>query len=117
MECQKQGRPSCANHDMKREEYHETMRLMEARDNFEMQSKYPSMLKIQFHITARADDITNLETDDLRYSARLRSRQKCLGAKTLRRSARVLIIFLSVLLAHTAAFCSLLLVTQRAASL
>jgi hypothetical protein len=30
MECRKQGRPSCAKRDMKREEYHNTMRILES---------------------------------------------------------------------------------------
>jgi hypothetical protein len=30
-----------------------------------MQSKFPAMLKTQFHIIGRTDDITNLETNDL----------------------------------------------------
>jgi hypothetical protein len=53
--------------DMKRAEYSNTMRILEAKyGNFEWQSKTPIMLKFQFHIIARTDDITNLETNDLR---------------------------------------------------
>jgi hypothetical protein len=66
-EVRKQGRPSCAKRDMKRNEYQKTMRILEAETgNYEKQSKYPTMLKIQFHIIGRTDDITNLETNDLR---------------------------------------------------
>jgi hypothetical protein len=67
MECRKQGRPSCTKQDMKREEYRMTMRILEAKlGNYELQGKVPTMLKVQFHIIARTDDITNLETGDLR---------------------------------------------------
>jgi hypothetical protein len=66
-EVRKQGRPSCAKRDMKRNEYHKTMRILEAETgDYDKQSKYPTMLKFQFHIIGRTDDITNLETNDLR---------------------------------------------------
>jgi hypothetical protein len=52
---------------MKRAEYREMMRILEAKyGNFEWQSKTPTMIKLQFHIIARTDDITNLEMNDLR---------------------------------------------------
>jgi hypothetical protein len=67
LEFRKQGRPSCTKRDMKRAEYHKTMRILEAkRGNFEWQSNTPTMLKFQFHIIAQTDNITNLETIDLR---------------------------------------------------
>jgi hypothetical protein len=67
MECRKQGRPSCAKRDMRREEYHMTMRILKAKlGNYEMQGKVPTRMKFQFYIIARTDDITNLETGDLR---------------------------------------------------
>jgi hypothetical protein len=67
MECRKQGRPPCAKWDMKREEYCKTMRIIGCKSgNFEMQGKAPMMLKFQFHIISRNDDITNIETGDLR---------------------------------------------------
>jgi hypothetical protein len=67
MECRKQGRPSCAKRDMKREEYRTAIRILEAKlGNYDLQGKVPMMLKFQFHIIARTDDITNLETGDLR---------------------------------------------------
>ena len=51
LEVRKQGRPSRAKRDMKRNEYHKTMRILESREgNFDMQSKFPAMLKTQFHI-------------------------------------------------------------------
>jgi hypothetical protein len=67
MECRKQGRPSCAKRDMKREEYRMTMRILEANlGNYDLQGKVPTMFKFQFHIIARTEDITNLKTGDLR---------------------------------------------------
>lgn len=66
-EVRKQGRPSQAKRDIKRNEYRKTLRLLEAEGgNFEMKSKHPTMMKMQFHIIGRTDDITNLETLDLR---------------------------------------------------
>jgi hypothetical protein len=66
MECRKKGRPSCAKWDMQRDEYHKKMRILESKvGNFEIQGKVPTMFKFQFHIIARTDDITNLETGDI----------------------------------------------------
>jgi hypothetical protein len=43
------------------------MQMLEVKlGNYELQGKVPTMLKFQFHIIARTDDITNLETGDLR---------------------------------------------------
>jgi uncharacterized metal-binding protein len=65
MECRKQGRPSCIKRDM-REEYRTAIRILEAKlGNYELQGKVPTMMKFQFHIIARTDDITNLETGNL----------------------------------------------------
>jgi hypothetical protein len=67
MERRKQGRPSCAKWDMKREEDPMKMWILETKlGNYELQGKVPTMMKLQFHIIARTDDITNLETGDLR---------------------------------------------------
>jgi hypothetical protein len=67
MECRKQGHPSCAKRDMKREEYRMTMRIIDAKlGKYELHGKIPTMLKFQFHIIAQTDDITNLETGNLR---------------------------------------------------
>jgi hypothetical protein len=66
MECRKHGRPSCAKRDMKREEYHMTMRILEAKlGNHELKGKVPAMLEFQFHIIVRTDNITNPETGNL----------------------------------------------------
>jgi hypothetical protein len=66
MDCRKQGRPSCAKWDMKREEYHMTMRILNTKfGNYELQGKVPTMLKFQFHTISQTDDIMNLETGDL----------------------------------------------------
>jgi hypothetical protein len=66
MECRKQARPSCAKGEMKSQKYCMTMRIIHAElGNYEMQGKVPRMLKFQFHIIVRSDDITNLETGDL----------------------------------------------------
>jgi hypothetical protein len=40
--------------------------LEEAQNSFLRHSRIPTMLKLQFHIIGRADDISNLETVDLR---------------------------------------------------
>jgi hypothetical protein len=70
LEYRKQGRPYCAKRDMKHEEYHNTMQMLDMRDNFEIHSKCPSMLKFQFHIIARTGVITNLKTENLRSHAK-----------------------------------------------
>jgi hypothetical protein len=58
MECRKQGHPSCAKRDMNREEYRKTMRIMGPR--------HEALRYRENHIIARTDDITNIETVDLR---------------------------------------------------
>jgi len=70
-EVRKQGRPSRAKRDMKRAEFRKTLRILEMQEgNYDMQAKYPGMMKMQFHIIGRTDDITNLETNDLRHHDR-----------------------------------------------
>jgi hypothetical protein len=109
MECRKQGRPSCAKRDMKREEYHMTMRILKAKlGNYKLQGKVPTMLKFQFHIIARTDDITNLKKaiyDRTTNSVRLHSRPKCLLVKMLWKSDLVQTKSCWVLLTQTFAFC------------
>lgn len=52
---------------MKQGEFRETLRLLEANEgNYDMQAKFPAMKNFQFRIICQADDITNLETNDLR---------------------------------------------------
>ena len=62
----KEGKASQAKRDMKRAEYRKTLRLMEAKPDFAFKVKYPTMMKFQFHIIGRADNICNLETCNLR---------------------------------------------------
>ena len=69
----KQGVPSRAKRDLKRQEFRKTLRMLEARrGDFDWKLKFPSMLKLQFHIIGRADDICNVETMDLRSHNRFR---------------------------------------------
>jgi hypothetical protein len=66
-EVRKLGKPSQAKRDMKRSEFSKTLRILErAENNYELQAKVPTMIKFQFHIIGRTDDLTNLETNDLR---------------------------------------------------
>jgi hypothetical protein len=67
-EVRKEGKESQARRDMKRPEYRKTLRLIESRDALGPCDKirFSTMLKFQFHIIGRSDDICNLETRDLR---------------------------------------------------
>jgi hypothetical protein len=66
-EVRKLGKKSNAKRDMKRAEFRKCLRLLEAeRGNFLKCHPVTTMLKHQFHIIGRADDISNLETIDLR---------------------------------------------------
>jgi hypothetical protein len=65
-EVRKQGKKSNAKRDMKRAEFKKTLRMLEAARGFSNQYKTTAMLKLQFHLIARMDDICNLETADLR---------------------------------------------------
>jgi hypothetical protein len=63
----KLGKKSNLKRDMKRVEFCKCLRLLEAeRGNFLKCHRVTAMLKLQFHIIGRADDISNLETIDLR---------------------------------------------------
>jgi hypothetical protein len=66
LEVQKQGKKSNAKRDMKRAEFKKTLRLLEASHGFANQFKTTLMLKLQFHLIARMDDICNLESSNLR---------------------------------------------------
>jgi len=66
LEVRKQGKKSNAKRDMKRAEFKKTLRLLEAARGFANQYKTTAMLKLQFHLIARMDDICNLESADLR---------------------------------------------------
>ena len=66
-EVRKRGKKSNAKRDLKRPEFRKTLRLLESHTNcFNRRFRSPSMAKLQFHIIARADDISHLETNDLR---------------------------------------------------
>jgi Transcriptional activator of glycolytic enzymes len=65
-EVRKQGKTSNAKRDMKRAEFKKTLRLLQNSQGFANQYKVPTMLKLQFHLIARTDDICNLESVDLR---------------------------------------------------
>jgi hypothetical protein len=67
-EVRKEGKESQARRDMKHPEYRKTLRLIESRDALGQCDKirFSTMLKFQFHIIGRSDDICNLlETKDL----------------------------------------------------
>ena len=71
-EVRKQGRPSCAKRDMSKAEFKLTLLLSESGTlgrSINRQMKLPSMLKLQFHIICRTDDICRLETNDLKHHA------------------------------------------------
>jgi hypothetical protein len=71
-EVRKQGRPSNAKRDMKKAEFRKTLRILEDSrglpgvNHFDCASKMTAMMKLQFHIIGRTDDITNVETADLK---------------------------------------------------
>ena len=65
-EVRKRGKPSNAKRDLKRPEYRKTLRLLEAHPDSNRKFRIPCMMKMQFHIIGRADDISNQETVDIR---------------------------------------------------
>ena len=64
----KEGKPSNAKRDLKRAEFRKTLCLMEGHRSGDMahKVKHGCMMKFQFHVVARNDDICNVETADLR---------------------------------------------------
>ena len=65
-EVRKQGKLSNAKRNMKRAEFKKTLELLTNEVNFVYKTKIPTMLKLQFHLIGRTDDICNMETRDLR---------------------------------------------------
>ena len=69
-EVRKQGRASNAKRDMTRAEFRMTLRILQESTtgilSYDKAAKYPTMLKLQFHIIARTDDVCNVETNDIR---------------------------------------------------
>jgi hypothetical protein len=56
MEVRKQGKKSNAKRDLKRQEFRQTLRMLERETDFHRRHKVPCMAKLQFHIIGRADD-------------------------------------------------------------
>ena len=65
-EVRRLGLPSNAKRDLKRPEYRLTVRFVEAHRNARVRLMVHVIMKLQFHIIGRADDLTNLETRDFR---------------------------------------------------
>jgi hypothetical protein len=66
-EVRKQGKKSNTKRDLKQAEFCLALRLLHEKQNdFLCHDRVPTMLKLQFHIIGRANDISNLETADLR---------------------------------------------------
>lgn len=67
-EVRKLGKASQAKRDLKRPEFRKTLRILDrdAGNNIDLKYKMPTMMKLQVHIIGRTDDITNIETRDLR---------------------------------------------------
>ena len=84
-EVRKQGKKSNAK-SMKQPKFIKTLDLLSSSTNKAHQYKLPAMLKLQFHLIGRTDDICNLETKDLRENEEfpgLLFKQKWLGARML----------------------------------
>lgn len=70
-EVRQQGRTSNAKRDIKRHEYRKLVELLcessvPGHKHFELASKMTAMLKMQFHIIGRTDDICNMKTSGLK---------------------------------------------------
>jgi hypothetical protein len=68
-EVRKRGKKSNAKRDLQRAEFRKTLRLLEGHGDFHRRHKVTAMMKVQFHIIGRADDICNIETGDMREHA------------------------------------------------
>ena len=51
---------------MKQAEFMKTLELLYGGSGLNLQYKVPAMLKLQFHLIARTDDICHIESADLR---------------------------------------------------
>jgi hypothetical protein len=66
LEVWKQSKESNAKRDMTRAKFKKTLQLLQDARGFANQYKTTTMLKLQFHLSARTDDISNLEALGLR---------------------------------------------------
>jgi hypothetical protein len=82
-EVRKLGKSSNAKRDLRMAEYRKTLELLKDSPSnvnyFDCASRLTAMMKLQFHIIARTDDICNLETADLKSHDRFPS--TCLQLK------------------------------------
>ena len=65
LEVRKRGKKSNAKRDMKCPEFRKLLQLLQTHGDVLRRHRIPCMMKTQFHIIGRADDISNLETFDL----------------------------------------------------
>jgi len=117
-EVRKQGVPSRAKRDLKRQEFRKTLRMLEAsRGNVDWKRKFPSMMKLQFHIMGEQMTFAMLKqwTSDLTIDSEiLRYKRQQAGARMQWRSVSVLIKFCLGPMTLTFVCCWLLPVVLRA---
>ena len=65
MEVRRVGKSSNARRPMSMAEFRKAIRIFERENNFENRYRFPTMIKYQYHLIARCDDIGNFETRDL----------------------------------------------------
>ena len=118
-EVRKRGKKSNAKRDLKRTEFRKTLRLLEACDTHQRKHRIPCMMKLQFHIIGRADDLSNLETEDLRQHDKFKAfalQTKVSYRRMFLRKVFVLIKYCLALWIPTSAFYSHLVATWNLAS-
>ena len=64
-EAQKQGKKLNAKRDLKCIEFQKMLCILKEQNAFNQSHEVPTMLKTQFHIIRRTDDISDLETANL----------------------------------------------------
>ena len=65
-EVRKVGKKSSARRPITKPEFRKVIQLLEAQGDFDSKYRYTAMLKQQFHLIGRSDDIANLETQGLK---------------------------------------------------
>lgn len=66
MEVRRQGKAPLAKRAFSMSEFRHAIKIFENKDEFVYRYRYPTMMKYQYHLIARCDDMAHFETRDLR---------------------------------------------------
>lgn len=80
-EVRRRGKPSCAKRPMTQEEFRNALKILSSNDSHQFRYRYTTMLKYQYHLIARGDDISKFHLHDIEGHADVRYRYFALQTK------------------------------------